>query len=126
MQSVPDSVPVDPRYANGIGKGWFPIVERLHEEMAKIDPDYTVQQVKEKFGGLRYYYEPSGDYGTPVADALYALVRAAEDLCSRTCETCGSPGSCCSVDGWFVTLCDRCRDKESSIGGNVSDATEDC
>lgn len=36
---------------------WLPIVAKLNEDLLNMDPDYRVSQVKEKFGGLRYYYE---------------------------------------------------------------------
>lgn len=38
--------------------GWLPHLATLHTELAAIDPTgevYTVAQVKEKFGGLRFY-----------------------------------------------------------------------
>ena len=41
------------------GPGWYPILARLDTQLAAIDPAYVVHQVKEKFGGLRYYAEPS-------------------------------------------------------------------
>lgn len=37
-------------------RGWYPLLVALDKELAAIDPDYQVLQVKEKFGGLRYYY----------------------------------------------------------------------
>jgi hypothetical protein len=40
-------------------KGWFPLVINCDKELAILDPDYAVHQVKEKFGGLRYYFETS-------------------------------------------------------------------
>jgi hypothetical protein len=41
------------------GPGWYPILVHLDTQLAAIDPGYVVHQVKEKFGGLRYYAEPS-------------------------------------------------------------------
>lgn len=38
------------------GPGWYPIICRLDQEIAALSPGYHVQQVKEKFGGLRFYY----------------------------------------------------------------------
>lgn len=35
--------------------GWYPLVIELDQRLAKIAPDYTLHQVKEKFGTLRYY-----------------------------------------------------------------------
>jgi hypothetical protein len=42
---------------------WWPAISWCHEELTKLCPDYTVDQVKEKFGGLRYYF--SVPEGTP-------------------------------------------------------------
>lgn len=36
---------------------WLPIITKLNKDLLKVDPDYRVFQVKEKFGGLRYYFE---------------------------------------------------------------------
>jgi len=38
-----------------VGKGWMPIIEQLDKDITALDPDYGVQQIKEKFGTLRYY-----------------------------------------------------------------------
>lgn len=39
-----------------IPEEWEDIVIDCHEQLVKIDPDYTILQIKEKFGGLRYYF----------------------------------------------------------------------
>lgn len=57
-----------------------------------------VHQIKEKFGGLRFYYE-GGD------DIVDGMVRMAEAWAGRTCETCGNKGTRRS-GGWVRTLCD--------------------
>lgn len=50
------------RIADGWGRwiscdaGWYPIICRLDREIASIIPEYQINQVKEKFGGLRFYY----------------------------------------------------------------------
>lgn len=36
-------------------KGWYPLVIELDQKLAEIEPNYTLHQVKEKFGTLRYY-----------------------------------------------------------------------
>lgn len=56
-------------------------------------------QVKEKFGGLRFYID-GGD------DIVYAMIGMAESMSVVTCETCGSPGRQRS-GGWIRTLCDK-------------------
>jgi len=37
------------------GEGWWPIIAKLDRDIAALAPDYEIHQVKEKFGGLRYY-----------------------------------------------------------------------
>lgn len=34
---------------------WFPFIIDCHKELLAVDPNYTIFQIKEKFGGLRYY-----------------------------------------------------------------------
>jgi hypothetical protein len=59
----------------------------------------TIIQVKEKYGGLRFYVEG----GTKeMAD----YIDFAEALSLHICEECGSPGEPRN-DGWTKTLCER-------------------
>ncbi|MGP0100814.1 MAG: hypothetical protein ACLPUT_04220 [Solirubrobacteraceae bacterium] len=37
--------------------GWYPLLVELDEQLRTLLPDYVIHQVKEKFGGLRYYWE---------------------------------------------------------------------
>jgi hypothetical protein len=82
------------------GKGWYPLVIATDAKLAAIDPDYVVHQVKEKFGGLRYYHQIHGDY------KLGAEIEAEAERQSFTiCEVCGEPGRV-RDNGWIQTLCD--------------------
>ena len=58
-----------------------------------------VDQIKEKFGGLRFYYQ-FGD------DTISGMVNMAESWAARTCEQCGNIGERRS-GGWVRTLCDE-------------------
>jgi hypothetical protein len=40
---------------SGCGTGWKKLLEDLHDDLVKIDPDYKLSQFKEKFGTLRFY-----------------------------------------------------------------------
>lgn len=56
-------------------------------------------QVKEKFGGLRFYVSGSDKY-------IRGMIYMAENLSLVTCEECGKPGR--PRDGkWISTLCDE-------------------
>ena len=89
------------------GEGWWPILEKLcsniqhhidwKNKQSEVVPQVTVAQIKEKFGGLRFYYD-GGD------DVINGMVRMAEIWASHACEECGAPGT--SRDGgWIKTLC---------------------
>ena len=84
------------------GEGWWPIIESLCGQIQhRIDwqkcPQVTVAQIKEKFGGLRFYYDGGDDY-------ILGLVSMAESWADHSCETCGSPGTS-GGKGWIKTLC---------------------
>jgi hypothetical protein len=83
----------------GIGPGWHPIIERLMNDLMKLGWDGRVRQVKEKFGGLRFYVEPS-------TEALHDRIDMAAEESRRTCEACGKPGVS-RGEGWIKTLCDE-------------------
>lgn len=89
--------------------GWYNIIDALCANMQNhIDwreknghevPQVVAEQVKEKFGGLRFYYR-GGD------DVIDGMVQMAESISERTCETCGAPGTP-TTGGWIRTLCDQ-------------------
>jgi hypothetical protein len=92
-----------------VGSGWYPILETLcaniqshidwrvkqGQDIAQVE----VAQIKEKFGGLRFYYS-GGD------DEISGMVRMAEAWADIACEECGAAGKRRS-GGWIRTLCDR-------------------
>jgi len=91
------------------GEGWWPILEALcgqiqhhidwKNKQANVVHQVTVAQIKEKFGGLRFYYS-GGD------DAIDGMVRMAESWAAKSCEECGAPGKS-REGGWIKTLCDH-------------------
>lgn len=87
-------------------KGWYPLITRLDEQLAGLDPDYELHQVKEKFGGLRYYAHTQCD---GVSDRFDALIRDAEHSSVAICELCGAPGVLNTNNyRWVRTLCPAC------------------
>ena len=94
------------------GAGWWPIIESLcaniqsytdwqnkNHEKHPVVPQVVVAQIKEKFGGLRFYYD-GGD------EKIEGMVRIAESWAAHSCETCGNVGKSRS-GGWIRTLCDE-------------------
>jgi len=67
----------------------------MDEEVLKVP---VAVQIKEKFGGLRFYVQAA-------TDKHYNYISFAESMSYRTCEECGAPGKT-YTDGWHKTLCD--------------------
>lgn len=92
-------------WVNDVGAGWRPLIRGLDANLRELDPDYRIGQIKEKFGGLRYYVDAfTGD-----TDEANCLVGAAEELSFKICEDCGAPGDTKAWNGFCVkTLCPLC------------------
>lgn len=83
------------------GDGWNQLIADFHHAAKKIDPDYRLCQVKEKFGGLRIYYDAvSGS--TEIA--LRNLAQIAERKSYSICEVTGASGCLMRKQGLFKTL----------------------
>ena len=70
---------------------------------------YRITQIKEKYGGLRWY-----DYCVPalIYDELQSIINKYEDLSYHTCIKCGRPATKISR-GWISPFCDKCAEKLS-------------
>lgn len=73
-------------------------------------PSYPkASQVKEKYGGLRFYM-------TSQTKEMENLINEATKLCWKTCEYCGKPGELCIDDWWYTTLCSACVVAQNAKG----------
>jgi hypothetical protein len=87
--------PLETRMADGFahGNGWFNIVWKLCEDLEPLVAEaekatgrpFEVLQVKEKFGGLRFYVSHR-------TDAILQRIEAPELESLRTCEMCRQAG----------------------------------
>lgn len=83
--------------------GWWGLVLELHKTLKRLDPDYTPLQIKQKFGGLRYYYDT--DKGAEVQELMEEQVRKYEKVAETTCEYTGRQGAkLFKVGSWYTTL----------------------
>jgi hypothetical protein len=62
-------------------------------------PQVVAEQVKEKYGTLRFYYRGGNE-------EISGMVEMAESMSGVTCEVCGSVGKT-RGGGWVRTLCDE-------------------
>lgn len=89
-----------------------PYNHKIPDEVQQV----VAVQIKEKFGGLRFYTN-GGD------SAVDAMISVAEALSYRTCETCGSPGKSRN-SGWIRTLCDKHAAEQGYTDSEIEDETE--
>lgn len=105
-----------------IGDGWIPLLEKIfdfcqfnHDKNGY--PQLVAEQIKEKFGTLRFYYhfEENGSENAYLAekfnrnsDYLEGAIDFATTLTSEICEYCGKPSK---VHGkhWRTTECKDCE-----------------
>ena len=98
------------------GDGWFNILDQLmgniqhhidwKNRKEEVVAQVTLDQVKEKFGTLRFYYS-GGD------DAIDGMVRMAESMSGVTCEECSAPAQT-HGPGWIRTICKPCETKRET------------
>lgn len=117
-------------YTLSCGLGWKDIIFKLVDELDKLWDGYQgkkgadcwkIKQMKEKFGGLRFYVrypEDSGEDAKARYDASFDAVAKAEAEAWKTCERCGKPGKT-TGQGYIATVCEECekRWKERSAQG---------
>ena len=82
-----------------LGDGWYGLIKDLIDELLQLGWDKRVSQVKEKFGGLRFYIE-----NYPVGG--HEVISKYESLSYHTCEKCGATGVL-RKGSWIQTLCDE-------------------
>lgn len=81
-----------------VGDGWYKLLRQLIIDLKPVVSDkFKVVQVKEKFGGLRFYV----DGASSVADKL---IEEAERKSYTVCEVTGGIGSLHSRGGWVKTI----------------------
>jgi ribosomal protein L40E len=94
------------------GDGWYelldtlgsklePLIKKYVEEHGEEEAHPRAAQVKEKFGGLRFYM-------TAQTDEMTAAIVEAEDASETICERCGAPGVI-RDGGWMTVKCDKCH-----------------
>lgn len=85
----------------GCEDGWVNIIAECHSELLTIDKNYSIYQIKEKFGTLRYYCEPSH---SKHKEQFNVIVDRYERISIKTCEISGASGVLMKKEGYFKTL----------------------
>jgi len=99
--------------------GWYDLIDQLCQSLQWMTdknnyPQVIADQVKEKFGTLRFYYHLKGDKINEAHDAFIAgMVNFAESMSGMICEGCGAKGKS-RRGGWIQTLCDKCWENKKN------------
>lgn len=95
------------------GPGWFFIIKNLSAAITRISKDVRATQVKEKFGGLRFYWRSVNNLTEDQYESISRAVDAAEEESYLVCEDCGSKEDVQQSKGWIRTECGLCRLKRT-------------
>lgn len=96
----------------GVGLGWYPLIKDLVEQIKENDDRMNLEnntnhvtkvtQLKEKWGGLRFYV-------TGTTQENWKLIEKAEAASYEICEECGSKEDVGLWNaGWRLTKCKSC------------------
>ena len=83
--------------------GWYTLIDTLclliqsyidtHDQIPQVE----ALQIKEKFGGLRFYCNGGNEY-------INGMIRLAEELSYKICDVCGNKGEP-NIAGYISTRC---------------------
>jgi hypothetical protein len=92
-----------PQVAKMVGEGWTPLLEDLMVKLFRLGWGGGLDQVKEKYGGLRFYFinDCKGEVAQLIAEDL---VHYAENKSCEICDTCGKWGKL-RGKGWIYAAC---------------------
>lgn len=99
----------------GVPEGWLSVIDKLCGSIQSYVDNTTIYedggkrhtpqpvciQMKEKYGGLRFYVDNSDE-------RVEGMIRMAEYICDNTCEGCGSEKDLGVTRGWISVLCRTC------------------
>lgn len=89
--------------------GWVGILTALRNYLESLDETIHVDQVKEKFGALRFYFhfEGSLDRGQGNLDQISDVIDAAEELTRTTCYLCPRRVTRQGSGAWIRFFCNE-------------------
>jgi abortive infection bacteriophage resistance protein len=112
--------------------GWYELVDNLCaklscllEEELKTTPDtsdaplFYVFQIKEKFGGLRFYFTMNTE-NENLYKQVQTLIDIAEDSSYSLCQETGTVGTLCKKNSHYQTYCPQvCAERNYTPIGNL-------
>ncbi len=103
-----------PRQCGTVGEGWHGLIINAVEKMIARGWDGKITQIKEKFGGLRFYI-------TDKSQEVQKIAQEAENESFNICETCGISNEDVKKGvgsgRWYKTFCTPCRNQYEAQRG---------
>jgi hypothetical protein len=104
--------------------GWIALLHQLDAKLQERWPEYTIAQIKEKFGTLRFYADSNlefpdfddDDAGTAAhnewykdnVEAFHDTIHEYEAKSASICQLCGKDGKLGTAGYWWATFCPEC------------------
>ena len=94
------------------GDGWIVLIDTLFSKIenhlrtcdADTNKEFVIEQIKEKFGSLRFY-------AMYADDEIYKMINEVEEKSFETCDECGEAGVLSVRNVCYKTLCPSCQQK---------------
>lgn len=103
-------------FMSSLPSGWFNLVDEMCQRLSPIleetyakhpptedAPGFSVLQIKEKFGGLRFYWIMNSTDESSY-EKIREIIDEYETKAETTCQVTGNPGKLCKSGRWFYTL----------------------
>jgi len=100
MELIDDEKPEYVECRGGWATLYRPLIERCERE------GYTVGQVKQKFGSMRFYVDLDHAAGETLPPELELAIAIAERASQTVCEWCGGPAKLREHCHYLFTACD--------------------
>jgi len=109
-----DDEPSLEHYASEVGPGWHGLLDPILVEIILYNKknkgnEIRIDQIKEKFGTLRFYVSNCPEY-------IEGMITIAEKESGHICEFCGAQGETVQVNRWYFTLCPHHRKAKQAAG----------
>lgn len=117
-KDIKEGEPIHPmQFGIECGDGWFWLLDNLmssilnYQKWNKKEGEkfIRVKQIKEKFGGLCFYFDGGNE-------VIRGMVWLAEHQSRKICEYCGSIENVGKTQGWISVMCKTCYEKDTKLG----------
>ncbi len=94
--------------------GWYSVLDGMCAEITELYKksglpiNIKPEQIKEKYGTLRFYYSFDGDTPSELKKEITDIVIKWERKSATVCEECGADGELRGDMSYISTLCDKC------------------